>query len=125
MLEIINTAASKWYELGSELLNEEMCRELKVANKEDMKKCCSEMLQCWLKTDLNASWKKLIAALKQQSVGLNTLALTIEEKYIGEWMLISIIIVEILTEPTQVKFMSGKSLPPSFTEQKQIKKHGT
>ena len=32
----------------------------------------------------------------------------IEEKYIGERMLISIIIVEILTEPTQVKFMSVK-----------------
>ena len=124
MLEVINTTASKWYELGIELLNEDTCKELKVANKEDMKKC-SEMFQCWLKTDLNASWKKLIKALKQKSVGLNTLALTIEEKCIGKWMLISIIIVEILAEPTQVKFMSGKNLPPSFAEQKQTKKHGT
>ena len=90
MLEVINTATSKWRELGIELLNADTCREIEVANKEDMKKSCSEMFRCWLKADLNASWKKLIAALKQPSVGLNTLALMLEEKCVGEWMLINI-----------------------------------
>ena len=88
MLKVINTVASelKWYELGLELLNEDTCTELEIANRGDMKKCCSEMFRCWLKMDLNASWKKLIAALK--SVGLSTFALTLAQKCAGEWMMI-------------------------------------
>ena len=130
ILEVINTAAPKWYELGLELLNEDIFGEFEVANRGDVKKCCSEMFQYWLKMDLNASWKKLIAALKQPSVGVNTLALSLEERFIGEWILIILhtvtyIINCFLIEPTQVKLMSGKSLPPSFSEQKLIKKHGT
>lgn len=84
MPQVIDTAASNWYELGKELLNADAWGELKVANKKDMKKSCLEMFQCWLSTDLHASWKKLITALKQPTVGLDTLALTLEEKCIGE-----------------------------------------
>ena len=46
-------------------------------NPKDVEKCCSEMFQFWIKNKTDASWKKLIAALK--TIGLAVLANEIEK----------------------------------------------
>lgn len=80
--EVTIIVAPKWEELGSKLLNKNICRTLKMDYHDDAAKCCSEMFQRWLQMDMNPSWRKLILAL--ESVDLNSLAQKLEETYIGE-----------------------------------------
>ena len=56
-----------WYELGIVLLDGEHTEKLYVIqsdNKGDIEKCCTAMFQYWLEVDKDASWDKLITALK-------------------------------------------------------------
>ena len=59
--------ASKWEDLGVELLDDEQQPMLKIIaeNKLDVQCCCTELFTHWLSVDVNASWNKLIKALKE------------------------------------------------------------
>ena len=59
--------APRWYDLGIQLLNEEQCAKLNIIkdnHPQDAEKCCTEMFEYWLRVDVDASWNKLITALK-------------------------------------------------------------
>ena len=71
--------APQWSYLGIQLL-EAKDSKLDVIQRDhsgDIERCCTEMLKFWLNVDLNASWDKLIIALKQ--IKLNKLAENIEK----------------------------------------------
>ena len=71
--------ASKWHDLGLELLeqeDEEKLNEIKINNPSDVGERCKEMFQLWLRKCADATWNQLIQALKE--VELNNVATTIE-----------------------------------------------
>ena len=75
--------ASMWYDLGEELLqNIAKLHVIRANHSGDVEACCTEMFMCWLREDLNASWNKLVKALRLPSVGLNALADEIEQKFL-------------------------------------------
>ena len=61
-------ASSMWEDVGVELLNEKqrvMSKIIKKNNHTDVQMCCTtQMLMYWLEVDTEASWNKLIEALK-------------------------------------------------------------
>lgn len=77
---VTNGACSKWFDLGSELLEDEDVNELRQIRLDfkDVKERCNEMWHLWLEKCTNATWNQLIQALK--AVGLNYLAANIEKK---------------------------------------------
>ena len=59
--------APYWYELGTQLLQDEYANKLQVIQENHhnhVQKCCVAMFQCWLDVDVEANWNKLIDALK-------------------------------------------------------------
>ena len=67
--------ASQWYDLGVELLNHDQVKRLDVIKCDYpglSETCCTEMFKYWLQVDVDASWDKLLKALKH--TGYNTLA---------------------------------------------------
>lgn len=61
------TVSPQWYYLGQALLEQNKLNVIKANHPNDVKKCCTEMLQCWLEVDTTASWNKLIEALEHIS----------------------------------------------------------
>ena len=54
-----------WREIGVELgLSIHSLDEIKADNHGMVRKCCLEMLNKWLSTDLSATWKKLFHAIE-------------------------------------------------------------
>ena len=73
--------ASKWYDLGLELLEQEdvvTLNQIKHNNPNNVGECCKEMLELWLSKCSTATWNQLIQALRE--VNLNYLASNIEGK---------------------------------------------
>ena len=61
-----------------ELLNDKQCVMLEIIkknNRDDVQGCCTQMFIYWLKVDIEASWNKLIEALKE--IRQNSLAMEI------------------------------------------------
>ena len=56
---------------------------IKHNNPEDAEACCTEMFKTWFKEDTEASWAKLVEALKAKSVGLHVLAKEIEGRFVS------------------------------------------
>ena len=75
-----NDIASKWEELGVQLLDEEQRKMLKniEKNESDVQSCCTKLFDHWLTVDVHASWNKLIEALKE--IDENHLAVKIRRK---------------------------------------------
>ena len=66
--KIRDRVAVDWYELGVQLLREDLQVQLDIINRNnpgDVKTCCTEMFKYWLKVDATASWSKLIEALRK------------------------------------------------------------
>ena len=66
--------ASKWDDLGVQLLPN-LCYKLnniKANNPQNVERCCTEMYQLWLQSDLQASRERLAVAL--QRTGFDALA---------------------------------------------------
>ena len=77
--------APNWYDLGTTLLDVEQASELKVihANKiNDVRECCSAMLQYWIDTHPEATWVHLVTALKSPGLNLAAVASDIEQHFI-------------------------------------------
>ena len=65
---VINKIAKYWHTLGKMLLKEESVHVLQNIEQNyprDVQRCCSEMFECWLRIDTEATWDKLITALKE------------------------------------------------------------
>ena len=74
-----NEVSFKWHDLGLELLEQEDERklsEIQRNNPHDVSECCKEMFQLWLSSSNNATWNRLIQALRD--IGLKSLSTTIE-----------------------------------------------
>ena len=82
LLEIMRKEhiATKWYELGVELLKDNTDLELiKVNHQNDCQSCCHEMFKRWLDVKPNANWSQLVTALS--NVELTTAADAINKQY--------------------------------------------
>ena len=65
---VVNKIAKHWHTLGKMLLKEELVHTLLNIEENyprDVQRCCSEMFECWLRIDTEATWDKLITALKE------------------------------------------------------------
>ena len=72
--------ATKWYELGLELLDSSShLQVIKANNQNDVQSCCQEMFQRWLDVKPDASWSELVIALK--SIEMTTAADAISKRY--------------------------------------------
>ena len=72
--------ASRWYDLGTQLLSSDQCKKLdtiELDHRNNVEMCCTKMLVFWLEVDATATWDKLIKAL--QCVGLDAVAETINQ----------------------------------------------
>ena len=75
--------APHWECLGTKLLQDKYIPKLaviKLNHPIDVEKCCFEMFTYWLKVDIEASWNKLIYALKQ--IKQNALAEEINQDFV-------------------------------------------
>ena len=96
---VIPLVATKWYDLGLELLETKHERELDTIEKdskvEGAKTCCRKMFSKWLETQSdNASWDQLIQAVK--NIELNNVASDIEQLSLqGEYVtdMISVVVI--------------------------------
>ena len=72
---VIPLVATRWYDLGLELLETKHEKELDIIEKDSKvdgaKTCCKKMFSKWLESD-SASWDQLIQAVK--NVGMNDVA---------------------------------------------------
>ena len=88
MMHVIPSVATKWFELGVELLEPKYENELNTIEadtRNDAARCCRKMFSKWLYTDELASWDKLIKALR--TVQLNNIASDIEQLLLrGEYV---------------------------------------
>ena len=74
--------ARRWRDLGIELLSAvengvEKLDIIRENNPRDVEACCTEMFQFWLDNANDASWRKLVEAVKV--IGYNVLAKDLEE----------------------------------------------
>ena len=83
--------ACKWYDIGIELMNiedEKRLNTMLAQHGSNSIEGSKKMLRTWLERKLDASWIRLIAALKVSSIGLNETAhnlerlLSIESKFL-------------------------------------------
>ena len=77
MIHVIPSVAAKWYQLGVLLLDSNCENELNTIEadtiaRNDAETCCRKMFSRWLNTDEQASWDKLIRALRH--IQLNNVA---------------------------------------------------
>ena len=65
-IHVKDEVALEWYDLGVQLLSEEHRKRLDIIRGDNPQVggCCTEMFKCWLDVDPEASWNKLIEALK-------------------------------------------------------------
>ena len=71
----------KWHDIGLELLDikdEQVLKTIKIDNPGDAEKCTDEMLQSWLDRSTDATWDKLIKALRAPHIKLENVASKVE-----------------------------------------------
>ena len=87
---VIKSIASKWYDVGLELMEVEDENELDTIQDEpslkDNVERSKRMFKHWLKRKPDATWNDLLEALKSCAIGLNTVALEIERLLLPEGM---------------------------------------
>ena len=65
--------ATKWYELGLELVDSnKVLKVIEVDNPRNINTCCRVMFEKWLEKTPNASWSQLVTAL--DNIKMNTAA---------------------------------------------------
>lgn len=79
----VQSARAKWMDLGTELAIPRMELELLTSEHNKNRDPLAEMLQVWLKRrSPRPSWNSLVAALKHPTIGGESLAHDIEQKFI-------------------------------------------
>ena len=77
---VLPIVATKWYDLGLELLDPKHERALDIIEENftcDVERCCRKMFSKWLETCDDASWAHLIEAVR--TIELNEVASNIEQ----------------------------------------------
>ena len=77
--------ASRWFEVGLQLMKAEDEDSLKVKReqfKSDLEMGAKSMLEFWLESQSNATWNQLITVLKMPHIRLETKATEIENMLI-------------------------------------------
>ena len=65
--------ATRWYELGLELVDSnKILRVIEADHPNDVNRCCRVMFEKWLEKTPNASWSQLVTAL--DSIKMNAAA---------------------------------------------------
>ena len=83
---MIPHVATKWYELGAMLLDDEQeyrLREIRSNFGGDVQKCCLEMFHFWGASHPEANWYILVEALQSPGVKLDTVAFNIQKNFKG------------------------------------------
>ena len=92
---VIIPIASKWYEVGLELMEVEDENELDTIQDEpsvkDNVERTKRMFKHWRNRKPDATWNDLLEALKSPAIGLNTIALEIEGLLLPEGMFLVMI----------------------------------
>ena len=81
---IITSVATKWYELGIELLDDSQSNQLDIikANHHcNVTNCCYDMFKYWLESHPTANWYKLVDALRESGIEENTVAAKLEKNF--------------------------------------------
>ena len=81
---VIASIATKWYELGIELLDDNQSSQLdiiKVNHHYNVINCCYDMFKYWLQSHPYANWYKLVHALRESGIEENTVAATLESNF--------------------------------------------
>jgi len=83
---VIPVVATKWYDLGLELLDSRYEKELDTIEKDgskfDVQWCCRKMLGKWLEVSDDPTWEQLTNAVK--SISLNDVASSLESLFIPQ-----------------------------------------
>ena len=70
----------KWYQLGLELIDDEIdVNIIKENHKNDTEACLEATFNLWMKRCENPTWEKIVAGLR--NIGENNLAAELEEEY--------------------------------------------
>ena len=90
---VVIPIASKWHDVGLELMDIEDETELDLIKTEDAgnKERTRKMLKLWCDKKTDASWNNLINVLKNPVIGLYPLALQIEGMLLPESMYVLIV----------------------------------
>ena len=83
---VIPYVASRWFELGLELFDEEeehMLNNIESTYKDNTDKCCLEMFRKWSMAHNNGTWSQIVEALKSPGVKLAAVADKLEKNLIG------------------------------------------
>ena len=85
---VVVPIAPKWYDVGLELMEIEDEKELDAIQAEQSinsdKERAKKMLKLWLDKNIDASWNDLLKALKMPTIGLNAIALEIQNLLVPE-----------------------------------------
>ena len=84
---VVIKVAVKWRDLGVQLLRadqEKILGIIEADHPRDTVSCCKCVLETWLDTSTDATWNKLIRALRSPSVQLDYLADQLEQKMMTE-----------------------------------------
>ena len=84
---VIPSVTPCWYILGVKLLKEGQESHLNIIESNragDNKNCCLDMFRYWLDTNTDASWQKLIEALRSPAVELPVVAANIDKILTGK-----------------------------------------
>ena len=82
VLRFCNKARPNWYNIGLELdISDDDLDAIENDNPQDSSKCLRKMLQHWLRSDLDRTWKSLADALGSNLVQQPALGSEILEKY--------------------------------------------
>lgn len=85
MLTELVDVIDEWRHLGLALhLPSSKIREIEVNHPNDVKKCLEKVIEAWLESDTDPSWKTLCTALKTELVDCGSIAKTIEEKFCSD-----------------------------------------
>ena len=85
---VIPHVATKWYQLGVELFDEQEEHKLKIVasdHKNDVTNCCYEMFRMWLETHANTTWSQIVEALNSPGVELVQVAAELKKSFIGKY----------------------------------------
>ena len=92
---VIPKVASKWFELGIQLLNEQQLPKLDEIHKaypNDLQRRCIELLKYWLEITPGATWDNLIHALRAPGLQLMTIADDVEKEIKGYYVYMDVCI---------------------------------
>ena len=84
LLQLMRDApiTAKWFELGVELLGNDIALRVFQANHpNDVHKCCHEMFKKWLDVNPDANWIQLVTALNK--IGMTATADLVSKQYMS------------------------------------------